>query len=328
MLIMYTLMTIDVWWVPMGYRLSDVDIRLLFVFQAVVESRGFSSAQAVLNVGQSTISSQIGKLESRLGMRLCERGRTGFRLTAQGQRVYAEAIRLFKAHEHFQSATSTLRGRLTGFLNIGLIDNVVTDPSCPIVSALNIFNERDHQVSIRIEILVPGDMERMLLDFDLDVAIGTFHHQMPGLYYRKVYKEQNALLCGRTHPLFWETDPAAIRELVRTSRKVTRAYLDERDLTSLGGSQHKPNALVGNLEASAILILGGGHIGFLPHHYSAVWIRSGMMRPVLLGEYRYESEFYIVTRRKKQRNLILQTFMNALDQALARTDSAEDLIVS
>jgi DNA-binding transcriptional LysR family regulator len=301
----------------MAYRLSDIDIRLLSVFRAVVDSRGFTSAQAVLNVGQSTISSQIAKLESRLGMRLCDRGRTGFRLTAQGERVYAEAIRLFRAHEQFQSATSVLRGRLTGFLNIGLIDNVVTDPNCPIVPALRIFNERDHEVSVRIEILLPGDMERMLLDSELDVAIGTFHHQLPGLHYRKVYKEQNALLCGRTHPLFSETDSAAIRDLVRTSRKVTRVYLDERDVIALGRNQQKPNALVGNLEASAILILGGGHIGYLPHHYSAVWIGNGMMKPILPGEYRYESDFYIATRRKKQRNLIISTFMNALDRALA-----------
>ena len=311
----------------MSYRLSDVDVRLLHVFQAVVEARGFSNAQAILNVGQSTISSQIGQLEARLGMRLCDRGRVGFRLTAQGERVYEEALRLFKAHESFRNTTSELRGRLSGFLNIGLIDNVVTDPICPIVPALTIFNERNHEVSIRIEILQPGDIERMLLDGDLDIAIGTFHHQLPGLSYRKIYTEPNALLCGRTHLLFWETDPVAIRELVRTSRKVTRTYLDERDLVSLGGRFNKPNALVGNLEAAAILILGGGHIGFLPYHYSSNWIRNGMMNAILPVEYRYDSEFYVAMRRTKRRSLILSTFMGALDQALARKVVPNDPLI-
>lgn len=286
-----------------------------------MESRGFSSAQAILNVGQSTVSSQIGQLEARLGMRLCDRGRRGFRLTPQGERVYAEAIRLFRAHEQFRNATSELRGRLTGFLGIGLIDNVVSDPDCPIVPALNIFNTRDHEVSIRIEILLPSEMERMLLDLGLDVAIGTFHHQLPGLHYRRIYTEQNALLCGRTHPLFHETGPAAIHNLVSAARKVTRFYLDERDLTSLGGGPQQHNALVGNLEASAILILGGGHIGFLPHHFSASWVREGAMRPILPAEYRYDSEFYVVTRREKQRGLILSTFLKALDQALATREA-------
>lgn len=172
-------------------------------------------------------------------------------------------------------------------------------------------------MSIRIEILLPSEMERMLLDLGLDVAIGTFHHQLPGLHYRRIYTEQNALLCGRTHSLFAETGPAAIHELVRAARKVTRFYLDERDLTSLGGGRQQHNALVGNLEASAILILGGGHIGFLPHHFSAFWVREGAMRPILPAQYRYDSEFYVVTRRKKQRGLILSTLLKALDQALA-----------
>ena len=50
----------------------------------VAQCGGFAAAQVALNVGQSTISRQIGDLEERLGMRLCQRGRAGFRLTDKG----------------------------------------------------------------------------------------------------------------------------------------------------------------------------------------------------------------------------------------------------
>ena len=66
-------------------RLSDLDLRLLRIFVAVVESGGFSLASARLNVAESTISSHMADLEKRLGMRLCERGRSGFRLTDDGE---------------------------------------------------------------------------------------------------------------------------------------------------------------------------------------------------------------------------------------------------
>lgn len=300
----------------MAFRLSDADIRLLHVFKAVVDCRGFSSAQTVLNVSQSTISNQMSQLESRLAIRLCERGRRGFRLTPQGERVYEETLRLFKAHEHFRNSTSEIKGRLAGYLSIALIDNVVTDPLCPIVPALRHFNSRDHEVSIRLEIIPPGDIERRLLEAEVDVAIGTFHHQLAGLHYRKVYIETNALLCGRTHPLYAETDPGRIRELVKKARKVARDYLDERDLVDLGPKPRTPNALVQNLEASAILILGGGHIGYLPHHYCEPWLANGRMKAIQPREYSYASEFSIVTRRQKKKSLILSTFLKALDEAI------------
>ncbi|HLB81274.1 MAG TPA: LysR family transcriptional regulator, partial [Dongiaceae bacterium] len=62
-------------------KLNDIDVKLLRVFAAIVEAGGFAAAQAQLNVSPSRISTQIADLEARLGMRLCQRGRVGFRLT-------------------------------------------------------------------------------------------------------------------------------------------------------------------------------------------------------------------------------------------------------
>lgn len=62
---------------------TDLDLRLIRVFLAIVDAGGVSAAQDVLGVGQSTISSQLATLETRLDFRLCERGRGGFRLTAR-----------------------------------------------------------------------------------------------------------------------------------------------------------------------------------------------------------------------------------------------------
>ena len=76
-------------------RVSDIDLRLLRVFVSVVEAGGFSLATARLNVAESTISTHMSDLEARLGIRLCERGRGGFRITQRGQEVYQETLALF-----------------------------------------------------------------------------------------------------------------------------------------------------------------------------------------------------------------------------------------
>ena len=299
----------------MVYRLSTVDIRLLHVFRAVVECSGFSNAQAVLNVGQPTISNHISQLENRLGMRLCDRGRAGFRLTAKGQRVYEEVVELFKAHEQFQNVTLELKGKLSGFLNIGVIDSIVTDDLCPVVRALDLFNQKSNEVIIRLEVLTPNDLERAVLDMDVDLAIGTFDHRLPGLEYRKIYVEHNELYCGSAHPIRALNSVEEIRAEVRRSRKVTRAYLEGADLFPLGRDDGIAHALVNRLEAAAILILGGGHIGFLPRHVAEKWVLSSEMHAILPDLYDYASDFFIVTRKSPRKSVILDTFLSDLEIA-------------
>ena len=84
-------------------NLSESDIRLLKVFSKLVEAGGFSAAQIELNVSQSTISTHMTALEQRLGLRLCQRGRAGFRLTEKGQLIYQASQRLFASLEEFRS---------------------------------------------------------------------------------------------------------------------------------------------------------------------------------------------------------------------------------
>src|SRR6185437_12205149 len=78
-------------------RVSDVDLRLLRIFQTVVNCGGFSAAEIDLGIGRSTISTHIGELEARLGTRLCQRGRGGFALTARGKKIYEASLGLMKS---------------------------------------------------------------------------------------------------------------------------------------------------------------------------------------------------------------------------------------
>lgn len=103
-------------------QLSDMDLRLLQVYKAVVDCGGFSAAELELNIGVSTISRHIKDLEIRLGLVLCQRGRSGFALTDQGQRVYEEATKLFAALNGFRASIDEIHGRIGGVINIALFE--------------------------------------------------------------------------------------------------------------------------------------------------------------------------------------------------------------
>ena len=55
-------------------RVQDADLKSLRIFETIVRCGGFSAAQSALNISASVISEQMSLLESRLGLRLCERG--------------------------------------------------------------------------------------------------------------------------------------------------------------------------------------------------------------------------------------------------------------
>ena len=71
-------------------QLSDMDLRLLRVFRVVADCGGMAAAELELNIGSSTISRHIKDLETRLGFRLCRRGRAGFPLTPWGPKILRE----------------------------------------------------------------------------------------------------------------------------------------------------------------------------------------------------------------------------------------------
>ncbi|MBI1170075.1 LysR family transcriptional regulator [bacterium] len=76
---------------------SEGDLWLLKVFAKIIDAGGFSAAQIDPNICQSTISTHMTSLEQCLGMRLCDRGWSEFKLTEGGQLIYQASQRLFQA---------------------------------------------------------------------------------------------------------------------------------------------------------------------------------------------------------------------------------------
>jgi DNA-binding transcriptional LysR family regulator len=308
-------------------RVSDADLRLLRIFAAVVDCKGFAAAQADLNLSAPSISSYIAALEQRLGVRLCSRGRSGFALTDKGALIYREAQRLFGAVEEFTASAGAVRGRLTGNLRIGIVDCTASDPASPLRNALRRFNERDHEVRIELTIQAPQDLQRGVLDGRLNVAIGSFPVRIAALNSQALYHESNAFFCGAGHPLF--ARDAVTLDDIRAHRVVARGYWRRADLSRIGIEREA--ASVDNMEAQAILILSGAYLGYLPEHYAAGWQAERRLRSLLPEELAYEAPFVLITRRGSAPVSVVRQFVDDLVASLPRPrgrgqdpESAED----
>jgi LysR family transcriptional regulator, transcriptional activator for bauABCD operon len=278
--------------------LSDLDLRLIRVFLAIVDAGGLSSAQATLNVGQPTISTQLATLEARLGYRLCERGRGGFALTARGAQFVDACRTLLTAIENFDSTARNVGRKLVGTLTLGIIGNTSVSANARISEAIARFRERDASVHLSVLVRSPGELEEMILADRIQMAIGYFWHRVPSLDYREIFSEDQLAYCSRAHPLFARAGKLALKQ-VDDYPWAWRGYpLPEASALT----PRTIGAVADNMEAVAMLVLSGKHLGYLPEHFAASYVKQGLLAPLNARTLRYRVPFQMVTRVDGKRN--------------------------
>ncbi len=290
--------------------LRNIDLKRLKLFKQVADCGGLSAAETALNINLPAISTHLAALEDSLGLKLCERGRKGFRLTSEGQVVLAACNRLLDSLEGFQSEVNAVNQKISGHLRLGIVDNTTTDQNCNIVPALQQLKHQSRELEVLIDVDKPFELERAVMDEKLDIAIGPFHITNPGIDQFPLYKERVSLYAGTGHILFRTGQTPRLPDLVGLDY-VTRGYLRESQVVR----QHvtfNSCATAQTLEGIAILLLTGSYLGYLPDHYAHGWVSRDALRPVMPEIFSYEIEFKAITRRNKNQNRAVAMLLTLL----------------
>ncbi|TLU61058.1 LysR family transcriptional regulator [Thalassotalea litorea] len=292
-------------------QLGDSHIRLLRIYKSVVENGGFANAEVDLNISKPAISQAISELESLLTMRLCHRGRAGFSLTEQGQQVYQSTLQLLTSLETFRTQVNGINTELSGELNIGITDNMVTVPEMRVTEALRRLKHQAPKVTINISMIPPDEIESGILDGHLHIGIIPHLRSIAGLNYIKLYQERSLLYCSDTHPLF-------DKDLSRISDQALAGYdaVAPTYPQSLAIKQQQnllnATATSTDREGIAFLILTGRYIGFLPTHFADRWVKEDKMRAIDEHNRSFATQFSAITRKGARSNLILEAYLQAL----------------
>lgn len=302
-------------------RVSDVDIRLLRVFQAVVACGGVSAAELELNIGRSTISRHLTDLELRLGVKLCDRGPAGFGLTSEGERVLEASSRLLTAINSFQADVDDVHQRLTGHLSIALFDKTVSNPEARLPQTFKLFDEMAPKVTVEVHVEPANVIESGVLSGRFHLAIIPIHRQSNSVEYYPLYSEQMFLYCGAGHPLIGRGESRI------TSREI-------RQYKYAGIGFHSPNMIVSHRlrlkraadvydeEALAALVLSGRYLGFLPDHYARGFVERGMMRRLRPDLYHYQSDHAAIVRHAPKPSRLVENFLDCLRRAHGKAEQA------
>ncbi|HEY5718589.1 MAG TPA: LysR family transcriptional regulator [Motiliproteus sp.] len=276
-------------------QVGDYEIRLLRVFKSVVEAGGFAAAETELSIGRSTISIHIAKLEERLNLKLCRRGRAGFALTEEGLEVYQLLKELFSSLESFRSGVNALHVALTGELKVIASDTICMDPQARIPEAIARFSMEAPHVKVLLDVKALTDIERMVLNDEADVGFIPYHRQFEGLSYHPLYSDGCHLYCSRQHPLFDAPESAELLPQVLRCKVVHAGVQTSATVGEQLADMNKA-AISYFYEARLAMIMSGAYVGFMPDNYVQEYVNQGELRALVPEVKHYELGVAAITR--------------------------------
>ena len=291
-------------------KLSDIDLRLLRVFQAVCLAGGFAKAQAALGISQPAISAQIAKLEDRLGLRLCQRGPKGFALTEQGNAVLREVTTLLDHIDASAARLNAIGSAVTTQIRIGVVDSMVTDPNNPLIRVMRELRNKVPDLKIDIGIFDYLACLEELRANRLDIALVGIagNERIPSeAEALPLYAETSTLYCSPDHPCAAVTDATSLKTTLAASKISAHSFVFnpiDKDLDPMLLDQSEGVAQ-DTIELTAYLALSGSHVGLLPDHYAAKWVQTGELISLAAFSERIVSEFHAVRMQTGQKDGVI-----------------------
>src|SRR5574343_273739 len=144
-------------------QISDMDLRLLRVFRAVVDCGGMAAAELELNIGTST---------------------------------------LLAATDAFRAGVDAIHQRMGGALHLAVFDKTATNPASRIHCALAQFTLEAPAVALHLHVGTLNAIERGVLDGTFQIGIVPGHRSSELLRYDRLFGETMHMYCGASHPLY------------------------------------------------------------------------------------------------------------------------------
>lgn len=317
---------------PFRGNLSDIDLAALREFIAIVEAGGITAAEGRLGKGKSAISLTLSRLESRLSMRLCDRGRSGFRLTEQGQMVHSAALQLMSEIGRFTDFIGAATQKLEGEVSFFADDSFLFEFADPLSRAIGRLKDRYPGLKLNVRMTSPDQVLASVLEGSADLGFTALIRRTDALIADPVCRERMGIFCSRDHPLFPRDDADLTVEELRSHHFVATEVTQEAAYSDFVGA-FVPSAAAPTILSRMLLILSSRYLGFLPLAFAAPWAERGDIRELCLPGSRGANMCYLIHRRARPlglggsifRGMILDEFQDwqAAGPGAVRTPAAD-----
>lgn len=286
------------------FRFSDPDMRHLRAFVSIVEFGGLSAAAAELGASLASLSRSVAALETRFGVKLCNRGRAGFSLSSHGRDVYTAAQALIEDLGEFEIAIFNIARSSRAKLKLGIIDNTLSAPGTRMIAAIEEFTNAFPEINFDISVLAKPNIEAAVKDGRIDIGVTGDPLFFQSLNYVKLTSEIHHMYASPRLAAERASDPSQIPYVKRRFKAATFEAIEKRNHLT-------PVATAGSVEAVAMLVASSVGMGILPSHYVDANPKLGLQIVAMPGT-PLIAPFYAIHRNDAADAPIIGSFIKLL----------------
>lgn len=295
--------------------MNRVNLKHLHTFVTVVQKNSLSEAAHQLHFTQPAVSKHIQALEKYYGTTLIERSSREFTLTAQGKTLYKYAVEVLQLLMEAENAVQELSTVLKGNLRLGA-STVPGQYLLPFY--IGAFKEKFPQVKVSLEISSSHDVQRMLLNREIDMgAIGVMPKNKQMDYF-ELTTDQLVLIASPDHH-FAKKKTITVAELsqvpliLRKEGSATKQIVEER-LTSAGLDSEDIYKVMelGDTESVKTAVEAGLGLSFVSKWAIQKELQLKNVIPIEVEGINLTRSLYFVYLKQKNRNKVNQSFLDML----------------
>jgi len=277
-------------------RLQESDIKLLRVFYAVASCNGFTSAEPVLRMQRPNISAAIKKLEERLDLVLCHRGRGGFQMTKDDY-----------------------SGHITIVLMAGLPTSIQLAVSKAVKSTMKKFDD----IHVNIQTRLYNEVEHVALSGECHLVLSTYDMVKPeSVTFHPVGVHcKGRLYCSPAHAL------AIYRDVEALPDNVSIEEYPAIGISGLSSSNYINNdsrlniqTFSDSFEMCMAAIMTGEYVGLLPDFIAKEQGAATGLVPIAKGSmFEFSHELFVMNGKNTRLNPVLRHCIKEIEHFVSQS---------
>lgn len=289
-------------------RLQESDIKLLRVFYAVASCNGFTAAEPVLRMQRPNISAAIKKLEERLDLVLCHRGRGGFQMTKEGEVVFQETKRIFNAFDNFVFNLKSLHDDYSGHITLVLMAGLPLSMHLAVSKAVKSTMKKFDDIHVNIQTRLYNEVEHVALSGECHLVVSTYDMVKPEsvTFHPVDHTCSGRLYCAPSHPLakYRESLPDSVKiedyPAIGISGLSSANYIQDESRLAI---QTFSDSFDGCMSA----VMTGEYVGLLPDYMTKEQGAGLGLVPVGGGKwFEFNHELFVMNGKNTRLNPVLR----------------------
>ena len=295
-------------------RLQESDIKLLRVFYAVASCNGFTAAEPVLRMQRPNISAAIKKLEERLDLILCHRGRGGFQITKEGEVVFQETKRIFNAFDNFVFNLKNLHDDYSGHVTLVLMAGLPLSVHLAVSRAVRSTMKKFDAIHVNIQNRLYNEVEHVAQSGECHLVLSTYDMVKPEsvIFHSTGTSFAGRMYCAPSHPLakYKDSLPANINiedyPAIGISGLSSSNYIGEDERMSI-------QTFSDSFDVCMSAIMTGEYVGLLPDYMAREQGVALGLVPVGGGAlFNFEHELFVMNGKNTRLNPVLRYLIKEL----------------